>query len=70
MLNPNSALLAQATHEQRLARALQKQRQHRLLVPRIQRQLRLLRLLGDQLIGLGCKLKALATQPEQELAEA
>jgi hypothetical protein len=65
MLHPNSYVLAQATHQQRLAAALQRQQQRALRAPRIRRQLRLLFRLGNHLIVLGQKIKPQprATQP-------
>lgn len=67
MLHPNSYLLAHATHEQRLAKAVQKQRRRLLYAPRINRQLRLLLGVGNQLIALGRKFKAqtVATPPAE-----
>jgi hypothetical protein len=57
MLNPNSFLLVQAIHEERIQEALERQRHRRRRIKDLRPRAGVLVHIGDRLIALGLKLK-------------
>lgn len=69
MLNLNHATLTRVLHEERIAEALSRHQLHGLPERKVNLLTQLLSNLGNRLVDLGWKLKALVAQRAQKLAE-